>query len=117
MCCVALLAGACQTNSLHQDQPARIVNPTAESRAELKLAVSEMLFGAEVTLAGDALTESSLLIIEREKIRSLQNPPLSGRDLGRPERFQLITTGTTCVLIHEEDRSRYELSRTDCVPE
>jgi hypothetical protein len=103
--------------SLRGDQPAVIVNPTAESRAELKRVVSDMLFGAEVTLADDALTESSVLIIERARIRSLENPPLSGRDLGKPERFQLLTTGTECVLVHESDHARYELIETDCVPE
>lgn len=120
----ALLAGACKATPpngdqplLHGDQPALIVNPTAESRAELKRVVSDMLFGAEVMLAADALTESSVLIVERKKIRSLQNPPLSGRDLGHPERFQLLTTGTECVLIHETNHARYELLETDCIPE
>lgn len=99
------------------DQPAVIVNPTAESRAELQRVVSDMLFGAEVTLADDALTDSSVLIIERKRIRSMQNPPLSGRDLGQPERFQLLTTGTRCVLVHGPDQARYELTEADCVPE
>jgi hypothetical protein len=110
------LAG-CNMNAVHDERPARIVEPTEQSRAELKRAVSDLLHGADVMLADDALTESSVLIVERNRIRSLDNRPLSGRDLGRPERFQLVTTGDHCVLVHENDDERYELSGTDCVPE
>jgi hypothetical protein len=124
LCCAALALAACKATapaseeiSLQDGRPAVIVDPSAESRAELQRVVSDMLSGAEVTLAGDALTETSVLIIERARIRSLENPPLSGRDLGRPERFQLRTTGTECVLIHENSDARYELYETDCVPE
>jgi hypothetical protein len=105
------------TAALDGDHPAVLVNPTAESRAELERVVSDMLFGADVTLADDALTETSVLIVERRKVRSMENPPLSGRDLGSPERFRLYTTGTQCVLVHESDHARYELLDVECAPE
>jgi hypothetical protein len=114
---LAIVIAACKMNSVHEERPARIINPSAESRAELRRVVSDMLFGAEVTLADDALTDSSILIVERNRIRSLDNPPLSGRDLGKPERFQLVTTGKQCVLIHDSDRARHELLETECVAE
>ena len=117
LACIALLAAACKVNPMHEDRPARIVNPTAESRAELKRVVSDMLFGADVTLADDALTTSSVLIVDRGRTRSLDSAPLSGRDFGRPERFQLVTTGKKCVLIHGDDQARYELLETECVAE
>lgn len=113
----ALAFAGCNMNAVHDERPARIVEPTQESRTELRRAVSDLLHGADVMLADDALTESSVLVVERNRIRSLDNRPLSGRDLGRPERFQLVTTGDRCVLIHENDDERYELSETDCLPE
>ena len=58
------------------EQPAVIVNPTPEGRAELEHVVSDMLFGAEVTLPMDALTKSSVLVLERERIKRLGQPPL-----------------------------------------
>lgn len=115
--CIALLAAACKVNPMHEERPARIVNPTPESRAELQRVVSDMLFGADVALADDALTTSSVLIVERRRIRNLESPPLSGRDLGQPEHFRLVTTGKQCLLIHENDRARYELLETECVAE
>ena len=103
--------------SLQGNVPAVIVNPTPESRAELQRAVSEMLSGADVLLADDALTQSSILTIEHRRTGSLDNPPLSGRDLGSPERFHLLLTGTGCVLVHESDEATVSLPETDCVPE
>ncbi|MGH7130068.1 MAG: hypothetical protein ACREIV_15965, partial [Planctomycetaceae bacterium] len=103
--------------ALEGDRPALLVNPDAATRAAVERVVSDMLFGADVTLADDALTETSVLIIERKRIQSLDSPPLSGRDLGAPERFRLYTTGTQCVLVHESDHARYELLDVECVPE
>ncbi len=99
------------------ERPAVIVNPTPESRAELEHVVSDMLFGARVTLPMDALTKSSVLVLERERIKRLGQPPLMGRDLGKPERFRLLTTGSGCILVHESNDARYELPATDCAPE
>lgn len=113
-CCATILVCACKSLPAKGEQPAVLVNPTAESRAELQLAVSKMLAGADVLLADDALMETSVLLVERQRIRSLENPPLSGRDLGHPERFQLFTTGTACVLVHESDHARYELAEVQC---
>lgn len=115
--CLALVLGACNMNAVHEDRPARIVDPSDRSRAELHQVVSGALNGADVMLADDALTDSSVLIIERQKSGSLDNPPLSGRDLGRPERFRLVTSGTRCVLVHEGDGARHELRETECVAE
>ena len=124
LCCAGTVLAACKTTapapyetSLQGNVPAVIVNPTPESRAELQRAVSEMLHGADVMLADDALTQSSILTIERRRTGSLDNPPLSGRDLGTPERFRLLLTGTGCVLAHESDESTVALTETDCVPE
>jgi hypothetical protein len=114
---IAVITAACKMNSVHEDRPALIVNPTAQSRAELRRVVSDMLHGADVSLADDALTTSSVLIVEHSRSRSLDNPPLSGRDLGQPARFQLVTTGTQCVLVHESDQARYELLEAECVAE
>ena len=124
LCCAGAVLVSCKTtapvpyeSSLQGNVPAVIVNPTPESRAELQRAVSEMLSGADVLLADGALTQSSTLTIERRRSGSLDNPPLSGRDLGSPERFHLLLTGTGCVLVHESDEATVSLTETDCVPE
>lgn len=124
LCCAGAALTACKAmapvpyeSSLQGNVPAVIVNPTPASRAELQRAVSKMLSGADVMLADEALTKSSILTIERKRTQSLDNPPLSGRDLGTPERFHLLLTGTGCVLVHESDESMVPLPETDCVAE
>src|SRR5260370_42440273 len=83
------------------DVPAVIVNPTAERRTAVVQAVSTALNGVRVTLAPDALTDVSTLIIERTRRRDPSGLPIDGRDLGSPERFRLVKRAGECVLVHE----------------
>ena len=107
-----MLAG-CQTVNGVYDQPARIVNPDAESRAALQAAVNEAL-GTEVMLADDALTDSSLLPIERKPTGTMEDPVREGLILEDPISLQLVKNGGDCVLIKMSDGSRYPLSNTNC---
>jgi hypothetical protein len=107
----------CQTLTGSRDVPARITHPTPESRAELQRVVSDALHGAAVTLADDALTESSVLTIERRRPRDMQGREMTGRELGRPEQFRLFRNGERCVLVQQPDGPRWALEQTTCVPE
>jgi hypothetical protein len=102
-----LLLSACA--SALADVPAVIEKPTSESRAELALAVSSALNGAPVTLADDALTRDSLLIIEKAH-------RLTGRELDKPEHFRLVKSGKHCALVHERTGKRTTLASTTCLP-
>ena len=68
---------ACKTEAVRAEIPAYLVDSTPESRTELRRAVGDMLGRRAVTIADDALTKNSMLIIEPNY--------LLGRDLGRPE--------------------------------
>ena len=107
---------ACATATGRPDLPALLTNPTAESRAELVRAVSGALHGAPITLADDALTRDSTLIIERTRPRTANGVPLSGRETGRPEHFRLVKNGTRCVLVHEDTGKRRTLKAATCSP-
>jgi hypothetical protein len=98
------------------DVPAQIVSPTAESRAALRRAVSEALRGAPVTLADDALTRTSSLVIEPAWPRDAGGRLLGGREYGLPERFRLVLSGGRCVLVHEGNGERLTLEATSCSP-
>ena len=102
---------ACRTHL-----PAVIDSPTAQSREELQQIVAGALNNAPVTLADDALTHESLLLIERNQARDAKGVPLSGRELGRPEKFQLVKNGKDCVLIHEASGKRWTLKHAKCSP-
>jgi len=112
----ALGLAALQTCSAPPDVPAVITNPTAEGRAELARTVSRALNGASITLADDALVRESALIVERARPRDLEGRPLTGRETGRPEHFQLVKSGARCVLVHEGSGRRFTLASVTCAP-
>jgi hypothetical protein len=107
---------ACETPSAAEQRPATLVSPTAQSRAELVRVVSDALHGAPVTLADDALTHDSDLIVEHARPRDAAGLPLNGRELGKPEHFRLVKHGSDCILIHERTGKRWTLSSATCMP-
>ncbi len=107
----------CKTTPPQEDLAAVIANPTPQSRAELLRVLTKAVNGAPVTIADDALTEKSLLIIEHRSPRDLKNRPLKGRNLSRPKQFRLVLAGKDCLLVDQSDGKRWALSSTSCVPE
>jgi len=113
---VALLATGCQTMGSDADQPARIVNADDASRAALQATINGILH-TEVTLAENALTDSSMLIIERNPPRTMQNPNPQGRIMDEPIQFRLVINDSDCILIDQRNESRYVLQDTKCLAE
>ena len=109
-----VLLGACKTPQ-PMDTPAVIDKPGIRSREAVMTAVSEALGGANVTLAADALTKSSLLIINRRPLRDSAGRPVQGRETQMPERFFLVKSGAQCVLVHEKTGKRYPIGAVGCV--
>jgi hypothetical protein len=97
-----------------QDGPAVLTEATTETHAELVKGVSAALNVPTVTLAVDALTTDSELIIERATARDASGRRLQGRELSQPEHFQLIRAGSRCVLVHMRTKAQYELSGAKC---
>jgi hypothetical protein len=96
------------------DQPAVIVNPSGASRRELARIVREALHGVPATLADDALTTSNTLIIEHANPRDSSGRPLNGRSFDRPERFELFTHRSRCMLVQTQTGRRWTLRHTAC---
>lgn len=113
---VSVVLAACAASSETYDQPARIVNPDAASRAGLQSALIEAL-GVPVTVSDTALTDSSLLVIENQPPPTMENPVPIGRATELPFQFRLVRNGENCILVNQQDRKRYVLQNTTCVPE
>ena len=111
-----IIAG-CQALTAQSDIPALITNPTDESRAALKRALGEAFHGTEVTLADNALTQTSLLTVESGVRHIIGKIPRRGRILEKPIQFRLVKNGTECVLIDLRDQSRHNLQNTTCAPQ
>lgn len=108
---------ACSTSDLQADVPALLTNPSKDTRLEIEQSVSAALDGASITVAADALTQSSILTIEQGKSQSIERPAELGRNLGRPEHFQLMVDGPQCVLVHRRTGLHWILRNSECVAE
>lgn len=113
---VALVLAACQTVATADDRPARIIEPDAASRAALQRAVNDALH-TDVALADDALTDSSLLTIERNPPKAMDSPPAQGRIMEAPIQFLLVIDGSECILVDQRDGTRLRLEETRCAAE
>lgn len=93
-----------------------LVEPTPETKAELRQWVSVALNGVPVLLADSALTQSPTLSIERAPARDTLGRPLTGRELDQPEIFRLLRSGRQCLLVHERSGRRFALATSACAP-
>jgi hypothetical protein len=110
---LAMSFAGCKNVAPDADQAAVIVNPDVASRAALQAIVSAALH-TDVTLADDALTETSILTIERKIPQSIEGSPAQGRNMEMPIQFRLVVNGAECILIDQRDMSRAVLKDTVC---
>jgi hypothetical protein len=111
---VVLISAGCRHLPAGDDVPAVLVEPTPAARAELLDVLRAALGGAPLTLADDALTRSSVLLIEREP----RGPDaLAGRTVeASVHRFELVLNAGRCELVRRADAWRAPLTRARCVP-
>ena len=93
--------------------PAAIIDSTASSRTDIRQAVTAAL-GTKVLIADDALTTSSLLIIDRRPQNTIDGRIGSGRILDPPETFQLVLDENQCILVHRRTEEAYPLENARC---
>ncbi|MGK0298495.1 MAG: hypothetical protein ACI9XC_002117 [Gammaproteobacteria bacterium] len=114
---LASLLAACSAQTVEPNVPALLTNPGSETLQEIEQTISTALNGTKVTLAADVLIKNSVLVIERGLQRSIERPPVMGRDLGRPHRFQLVIEGSQCVLVDQQSGQQWSLVNVECVKE
>jgi hypothetical protein len=95
--------------------PAVIVKPTAETGAELERVIRNAVGDVSVTLADDALTVSNMLSLEHARPRDPEGRLLNGRELTRPETFELFKHGSRCVLVRSRTGRKWTLHHVQCV--
>jgi hypothetical protein len=100
-----------------EETSAVLTQPSSQAHAEIVRIVSTALNVPTVTIAADALTRDSLLVIERTPARDAGGRRLQGRELGKPEQFQLLRSKNKCVLLHVGTGARYELTGNVCKPQ
>ncbi len=107
-----LLACAARSEALRT--PAVIVKQTAETGAELQRVIRNAIGDVSVALADDALTTSNRLSLEHARPRDPEGRPLNGRELTRPETFELFKRGSRCVLVQSRTGREWTLHHVQC---
>ena len=116
-CFAALLLTACGSQPAQgRSVPALLAEATPETRAELQRVIADAMHGVPVTLADDAFTRESVLIIERNPPQDVQQRALTGRNLEAPQKFLLLLSDERCWLERVADGQRWELLEGRCVP-
>ena len=116
-CSIALIvatAMGCQTLPASTDVPARLLDPGPASRADLQAALDDAL-QRSVALAINALLESDVLIIERQRPRTAEGRLATGRNMDMPVQFRLVINGSDCLLIDTRDSARHLLRNSRCI--
>jgi hypothetical protein len=97
-----------------QEAPAVIIHPSAQGVEELRQVIHKALPGIAVTLADDALTQSSFLSLEHTHGRDATGQTLNGRDLSRPETFELFKVESRCILKQLSTGLSFDLHHVEC---
>jgi len=113
---ILVAVAGCKDVAPDAEQSAVLINPDDASRAALQQTVNAAL-GTEVLLADDALTGTSLLVIERNPPQSIEGAPAQGRNMGTPIQLRLVSDGSQCILVDQRDGSRHVLENASCVTE
>ncbi len=111
-----MILASCLLRVAPPDAPAVLTNPTGRTHEELVRVVSRAMNGAPVTIADSALTSDDVLLVERVVRRDERGRELNGREIGRPEHFRLVKSGSRCVLVHERTGRRWTLRSATCSP-
>ena len=109
----AAMLAACASMA-GEETSAVLTQPSAQTHAEIVKIVSTALNVPTVTVADDALTRDSLLVIERTPAHDAGGRRLQGRELSKPEQFRLLRSKNKCVLLHVRTDVRYELTGNVC---
>ncbi len=99
---------ACKTIPPTKGAPAVLQQASDATTAELTEIISTALHGVRVTLAPDALTTDSTIIIEKQNFAAI------GRRMDRPDHFTLSLSNNKCVLTHEQTGKHYALKHAKC---
>lgn len=111
---VTFLCAAALSSCVSTYTPAVIVEQTAQGRSELSNVIARTLHTEGIALADGALTDVPILVIERAPARDERGLPLNGRDLSRPDVFQLYLFRGQCVLVHRQSGRHWTLRDMHC---
>jgi len=107
---IAVLVG-CQLPM--QQKPALLSEQSQANLEQIGLIIGEALGTQSIRLSQSAFKETSLLIIERQAIRSIDNPALFS-ETELPDHFILLKSSQDCLIEHRQSQRQWVLENIDC---
>lgn len=108
---------ACNSARTLEATPARLVSLDDAGRVELSSKLAELLHQNSVLIADDAFVANSILTLERKAHLDSQGNRIQGRELGMPDKVQLLLSEGHCTLKHLGNEKTIELTNLKCQPE
>jgi hypothetical protein len=115
------LLSACNSTS-EEFKDARFSQANPQNVEAVQNAIAPFFNGAQIQLADDVFTRSSVLLIDKAGKVDRYGNVINGRDMTRPgqgetgaERFYLKTLNNECFILHDESGERIMLSGLNCV--
>lgn len=108
------LLSACQLSA--QEAALLVINTEQNDIKLVQNAISKMLNGSDITLADNAFTIQSEVIIERRRNPAAGTSKSLGRDYSKPDHFKLWISKDSCLLEHVETGETEHLDAVQCVP-
>lgn len=110
-----LLVTGCQ-QAKAQLVPAVVTSITPASKAQLQQAIKSLLY-RDITIADNAFSQTSDILIERAVIKDERGLPIMGRNLGQALKLSLMTDGKNCFLQSSETGTeKVAVSAIGCKP-
>lgn len=94
-----LVTGCQQTHA--QLQPARIVDVSPQSKAQLQKAIKALL-NRDIKIADNAFSQTSEILVERVVLKDDRGLPIMGHEFGNVLKLSLFTDGNGCFLQSSE---------------
>lgn len=110
---MAVQAG-CQSQAQQPPALALLGDPSEASLEQIRLVIEEALGTQNMRLSQSLFKESSLLIIERQALRSIANPPLFS-ETEFPNHFMLLKSSQGCLIEHRQSQRQWVLENIDCI--
>ncbi|MCW8875741.1 MAG: hypothetical protein OQK51_01675 [Kangiellaceae bacterium] len=112
--CLAAFLGGCKTVSLENAKPAVVTSHSDQSISALRAAIKDVLNNTQVTVAGNAFTQSSRLVLQRKPIIGPDGLPVQTRVDESPITIKLYKVQNKCVIEYVQNAKLKIVEDLEC---
>ena len=108
------ILNSCSAVQLLPLEEALLVQPSAENRLILEIAVGDLLNSQPIKLADNVFLEKSTVIIEHHQPRNGRGSLLDGREMRQADTVSLLTKNGKCYVKHHKTENIKFVNNVSC---